>query len=355
VFLKSKTSATLRPRCDVAHCSWRLVKCALIALLLLLLPVLCAQLPHVMNVSALEGPCKQVMQMNTPTHATADTVHAACTAVSTHNRPHVSSQLLLLVMCAQLSACVQPAAAACAVCTAAACVQPAAAAAACAVCAAAACVQPAAAACAVCAAATCVQPAAAACAVCAAAACVQPPAPATHATRLPDDALHLLRNSAALCGCTLRTSRTAASLHAARHTQQPAVSRDTRHLWHKSAAQQLMNSLQRLSTRREPGVNGGSWLYIAYAILLLCRCCWWWHRYACVCCYVWPGPGQGASKVSHERHSCVATDTSEAHGGSCESTTVCETTDSTYWCGPTTAAAARAHRCCCCKGPLLLL
>jgi hypothetical protein len=49
------------------------------------------------------------------------------------------------------------------------------------------------------------------------------PAAATHATRLPDDALHLLRNSAAQCGCTLRTNRTAASLQ--HGTPQPAVSR----------------------------------------------------------------------------------------------------------------------------------
>jgi hypothetical protein len=39
--------------------------------------------------------------------------------------------------------------------------------------------------------------------------------PATHATKLPEDALHRLRSNDALCGCTLRTSRTAVSLHSA--------------------------------------------------------------------------------------------------------------------------------------------
>jgi hypothetical protein len=55
---------------------------------------------------------------------------------------------------------------------------------------------------------------------------------ATHATKLPDDVLHLLRNNAALCGCTLRTRRTAVSLQdAGQHTRNGGGGGISTHWW----------------------------------------------------------------------------------------------------------------------------
>jgi hypothetical protein len=50
----------------------------------------------VKDVTVLEGACKQVQQMNTPTHVTGDTAHAESTAVLTHNCPHHCKALLLM-------------------------------------------------------------------------------------------------------------------------------------------------------------------------------------------------------------------------------------------------------------------